>query len=140
MTEKSFDELFCAQNHIAAERYEREVFNRALYPHARLVAWLIRVVSPEFFAADMDFVRSVASLRQYRDFDFEAQAYAHHPANRGFWRIKGHLRLSSRALRRMVRATLHAAPVEGMKEPLGSEVPFVKPESPTVELRRGTRS
>jgi hypothetical protein len=80
---------------------------RALYPHARLVAPIIAFLWPEHFDADLDFVRSVARLRRYREFFFESEEFAHHPANRGFWRLAAHIRISSRRLRRIVRATLH---------------------------------
>jgi hypothetical protein len=107
MNEKTFAELYCEQNQIDPSCYEREVLARALYPQAKLIRWILLAQS-NLMAADWDFVRGVGGLRRFRDFDFEAQEYAHHPANRGFWRMSINLRVSSRALRRMVRETLHA--------------------------------
>lgn len=107
MTEKTFAELYCEKHGLRAEDYETVVLRRALYPHARLLAPFLRLMRPEYFAADLDFVRSVARLRRFREFFYESEEFAHHPANRGFSRLTVNLRISSRTLRRMVRATLH---------------------------------
>ncbi len=107
MTEKTFAELYCETQGIAPERYTDVVLSRCLYPHARLVAPLVRFLWPNYFAADLDFVRSVGRLRRFREFSYEVEEFAHHPANRGFWRLSANVRVSSRALRRMVRNTLH---------------------------------
>ncbi len=107
MTEKTFAELYCEKHGLRVEKYERMVLHRALYPHARLLAPLVEFLWPQHFAADLDFVRSVARLKRYREFFFESEEFAHHPANRGFWRLTAHVRISSRRLRRLVRSTLH---------------------------------
>jgi hypothetical protein len=115
MTEKTFAELYCEKHGLKPEAYASVVLKRCLYPHASLVAPLIRAFWPEHFAADLDFVQSVGRLRRFREFYYEAEEFAHHPANRGFWRRTANVRVSSRALRRMVRATLHpelASPVD----------------------------
>lgn len=107
MTEKTFAELYCEKNGLKPEKYEAVVLNRSLYAHARLFAPLIRAIWPEHFAADIDFVRNVARLKRFREFAFESEEFAHHPANRGFLRLTVNLRISSRSFRRLVRATLH---------------------------------
>jgi len=107
MTEKTFSELYCERHGLKPEQYESVVLRRALYPHARLLAPFLRLLWPDYFAADLDFVRSVARLRRFREFSNEAEEFAHHPANRGFARLTVNLRVSSRTLRHMVRATLH---------------------------------
>lgn len=122
MTEKTFSELFCEKRGLSAEKYERVVMRHALYLHARLFAPIVEFLWPQHFASDLDFVRSVARLRRYREFSYESEEFAHHPANRGFWRSAAHIRISSRKLRRIVRATLHQ---ELDAEPDGSSaVPF----------------
>jgi hypothetical protein len=107
MNDKNFAALFCANHGLAPEAYERAMFQRCLYPHARFLAPLVRLLWPAHFTADLDFVRSVGRLRRFREFSYEAEEFAHHPANRGFWRQTANVRISSRALRRVVRATLH---------------------------------
>lgn len=128
MTEKTFAELYCERHGLKPDQYESVVMRRALYPHARLLAPFLRLLWPEHFVADLDFVRSVARLRRFREFFYEAEEFAHHPANRGFARLTVNLRISSRTLRHMVRATLHpeleedgdihtAVPFGGTEEP-----------------------
>ena len=119
MTEKTFAQLYCEQQGLAPGQYERVVLRRALYPHARLLAPLISYLWPQHFVADLDFVRSVARLRRFREFFYESEEFAHHPANRGFWRLTANLRISSRKLRRLVRSTLHPE-AEGEREELSA--------------------
>jgi hypothetical protein len=126
MRDQSFAELYCVQNKIEPARYEREVLFRSLYPHGRLVSWLVMLIKPEFFAADFDFVRSVGALRRYRDFEYEAKEYAHHPGNRGFWRERCYMRVSTRAMRRMVRETLHPSLLPDATEKDSSAAPFAE--------------
>ena len=139
MTEKTFAELFCEKHGLSAEKYERVLLRRALYPHARLLAPIVAFLWPQHFVSDLDFVRSVARLRRYREFFFESEEFAHHPANRGFWRSAAHIRISSRKLRRIVRATLHQeldVEVDG-----SSAVPFrlgAEAEGPITAKNRGT--
>lgn len=124
MTEKTFAELYCARHGIPPEAYEHVVLQRVLYPQARLLAPVIRLIWPTYFAADMDFVRSVARLRRFREFFYEAEEFSHHPANHGFWRLSANVRISSRALRRMVRATLHPELKEEAEAEAGTVAPF----------------
>lgn len=107
MTDKTFAELYCEKHGLKLEQYQSAVLMRSLYPHARWLAPIIGLFGSQHFAADVDFVRSVGHLRRFREFSYEAEEFAHHPANRGFWRRSANIRVSSRALRRMVRATLH---------------------------------
>jgi hypothetical protein len=130
MTEKTFSELYCIQQNIRLEEFEAILLKRALYPHARLVAPLAKMLWPEYFAADLDFVRSVGRLRRFRDFFHESEEFAHHPANTGALRLTLNIRVSSRSIRRMVKETLHSEMSDGMGDESVSAVPFrgKKPE------------
>ncbi len=105
---RTFIELYCEQHQIGPEAYETSVLNRALYPHARLLAPVIRVLWSDHFAADLDLVRSVTTVRRVRDVQNEMDAFAYHPANVGVLRRFFRLRASSTRLHRLVRETLHA--------------------------------
>lgn len=124
MTEKTFAELYCIQKNIVIEEFEALVLRRGLYPHARLMAPLVKVLWPDYFAADLDFVRSVGRLRRFRDYFHESEEFAHHPANSGALRSILNIRVSSRKIRRMVKETLHADLVEGPGADSVSAVPF----------------
>lgn len=63
----------------------------------------------DFFAADFDLIRAVGRVRRLKDFDTEAHAFAHHPANRGILRKKGRIRVSTKRLRSLMRETMAAA-------------------------------
>ncbi|MCU0792684.1 MAG: hypothetical protein MUE42_07500 [Opitutaceae bacterium] len=105
---RTFLELYCEQNQIEASEYERHVLRRSLYPHARLLAPILRLLWLQHFAADVDLVRSAASVRRVRDLMPETDAHAYHPANVGALRQFFRLRASTTRLHRLVRATLHA--------------------------------
>lgn len=107
MSEKSFEARFCRERGLSPDRYEQTVLKHALYPHARWLYGLIRLVSPDHFVADLDLVRNVAKLTRLRDFNTEVQEFVHHPANTGAARRTFNLRVSTKRLRRLVKAALH---------------------------------
>jgi hypothetical protein len=135
MTENTFAALYCDKHGIKPEEYDAVVLKRSLYPHARLLAPLLRALWPEYFTADLDFVRSVGRLRRFREFNYEAEEFAHHPANRGFWRLNVNMRVSSRALRRMVRVTLHPELEEQAEVDDRTTVPFPMRQGAGKEVR-----
>lgn len=107
MSDKTFQARFCQGHGISPEQYEAAILRRALYPHARWLAPLVRLVHPDHFAADLDLIRSVAKLTRLRDYNNEVQEFVHHPANTGASRRTFNLRVSTKQLRRLVKATLH---------------------------------
>ena len=102
----TFAERFCAQHHIAPEAYETAVLRRSLHTLARLLRPLLDLF-PAYFSADREFVRGVGRISRLREFEGEAQDFAQDPANRGILRQRLRLRISTRRLRHLVRATLH---------------------------------
>ena len=124
MNEKTFAELYCEQRGLSPEAYDAAVLRETLYPHARLLAPLLKLIWPRHFSADLEFVHGVALLRRYREFFNETEEYAHHPENRGFWRMTANVRISSRRMRRLVRSTLHAESPHGEEAEDHSAVPF----------------
>ena len=138
MNERTFAELYCEQRGISPENYAHEVLRETLYPHARFLAGLVRLLRSRHFAADIEFVADVGQIRRYRDYATESEGYAHHPENRGFLRAVLNVRISSRRMRRLVRTTLHAtvSPRERERnEEQHSAVPFEKEESGLRTLR-----
>jgi hypothetical protein len=140
MTEKTFAELYCEKRGISAEDYAKLLFKETLYPHCRPFVWLIRMVWPRHFAADVEFVNSVARLRRFREFYYESEEFAHHPENRGLWRITLNFRISSRQMRHLVRTTLYPdAQASSLED--HTAVPFGGVEAPakrTVKTPRHT--
>ena len=134
MTEKNFSELYCIQQGIRADEYEATVLKRALYPHARLVAPLVRMLWPDHFVADLEFVRAAGQLRRFRDFFHESEEFAHHPANTGILRSALNIRASSRSIRRMVKETLHSDVQDVSTGDSVSAVPFRAKDSVCGEM------
>ncbi len=106
MARLTFAELYCTRHGFAPEIFAPAVLRRALYPHTRFFAALIRHFDSDYFAADLDLVRAAGRLRHLRDFASDAEDFAHHPANRGTLRRTFRLRVSVRRLRSLLRATL----------------------------------
>lgn len=139
MRSPTFSEAYCRLHDIPADRFERAVLARALYPHARLLAPFIRMLWPQHFAADLDLVRGAGQLRRVRDFSLETLDYSHHPANQGGLRRLFRLRASTQRLRRILVGTLHNDASSAPHMPDGTDVPFSvqpKPGSSPVDEPR----
>jgi hypothetical protein len=107
MADKTFAECYCEQHALALTEFVRVVRARCLYPHARLCEHFIRLLRPNYFAADTDLIAAAGALSHLRDLPAEFSEYHSHPANSGWGHRLLHLRVSSRKLRRLMRATLH---------------------------------
>jgi len=105
--DKCFSVNFCSVKGIKPDKYEQAAFNEALYFHAKLLIGLFSILWPGYCTADYEFIRNVGKLKRYRDFSHEAEEYAHHPSNQGFWRKVMNVRVSSKKLRNLVKTTLH---------------------------------
>jgi hypothetical protein len=125
MPESTFAEIYCQRHNLLATDFENEVLLRTLYPHARLLAPLCQGLDSNHFASDIDLIRAVGRLRRLRDFADEAKDFAHHPANRGFWHTQLRVRVSTKRLRLLVKATLPRG--EG-----GSRAPVAAEDEPTT--------
>jgi hypothetical protein len=106
MNQRTFAEAFCEQRGIPSDRYERAVLREVLYPQARIVYPLIRLLCSQYFAVDYDLVRGAGLLNRAGDFPFEATDFNLHPANRRLLRRIFHVRASTTRLRRLVREVL----------------------------------
>ena len=127
MKPPTFAEIFCAQRCIPPAEYTQRLFRAALYPHARLVAPLLRAVHRRHFVADYEFVEDVGHLTCVADFSLAMGSYIEHPDNRGFLRRRLRLRVSARRMLHLVRAAFAsrgavlppAGPDRGTFEPFG---------------------
>jgi hypothetical protein len=107
---KTFAELYCEQNRLALEDYDRAIVSEALYPHARALHRLFQLVPGDYFHADLEFVRHVGQLTRARDFSWEVSDFHAHPANRRALRRNLKVRLSITRLRHIVKRTFAQAP------------------------------
>ena len=130
MNHPTFKVHFCVTHNVTSEEFDRIVFNRSLYPHARFLKWLLFFYDPAYFDADIELITSVGQLNRMRDFASEADHYNIHLGNRGFLRRKWCLRISTSRLRSIMKETIghhhHTAP-RAKHEQGFSAVPFGKP-------------
>ena len=99
---RTFGELFCERYHVPPESYAREMLQRTLYRRALMIAPVIRFFSPNFFDADLDFVRGVGLMKRAEDLGSEVTEFHLHPRNRGFLRSGLKLRVSCQRVSRLV--------------------------------------
>ncbi len=99
---KTIRELYCERHGIAIDRFERELLGRSLHRRAKPFYWMLRL-NREYAAPDLDFVRTVGDLRNWRDFQNEVADFRDHPRNRTFLRAMLRQRISSRRLQDIVR-------------------------------------
>lgn len=104
----SIAERYCSHHDLAESAFARHALFRSLPLHARIVYPLLRLL-PDFFAADLEFVRNVGRAHSLRDFAIEAADFKQHPHNTRPVRRVLRLRVSSRKLRRQLAHTLAAA-------------------------------
>lgn len=100
----TFREMYCARHGVDAAEFERRLFLDGLYPHARLILWLLHLAGPDYFAPDHEFIQAVGQLRSRRLLHGEISEFHSHPRNRGFCRIVLRLRVSTTRVRRLVDA------------------------------------
>jgi hypothetical protein len=124
MSNPTFEESFCLQHGLERERFVRMVLKKTLYRRARAVGWLFAIFNGDYFAADYELINAVAQLRRLRDFNNEAERFNYHPANRGWFRRKLCIRVSTNRLRQLIKATLPASPAIANDAVAGTAIPF----------------
>lgn len=112
LTKGTFAERYCSANSVGNRDFIESVVCRSLYPHARVLRPVLRLI-PFYFKADREFVASVGELRRMRDFDREVFAFVNDPDNRGFLRRVLRLRVSAGRLNSVMWSTLR----DGSNEP-----------------------
>ena len=81
MHEWSFQDLFCERFRCPPSDFERRVFAKTLYWHAKPLALLLKVFFPNFFTEDLKFLRHLGQSMDLTDSRVDVQNY--HDANRG---------------------------------------------------------
>lgn len=104
----SIAERYCSHHDLAEAAFARHALFRSLPLHARLAYPLLRLV-PDFFAADLEFIRTVGRANNLREFAIDVADFRQHPHNAHALRRLLRLRVSSRKLRRQLTAALEAA-------------------------------
>ncbi|MDD3180993.1 MAG: hypothetical protein PHQ04_11685 [Opitutaceae bacterium] len=110
---KTFAELYCERHGIPLERFEQVVFQRCLYPQARLLYPVLRAWGEDYFAPDSEFVHSVGLLRQTAGFREDVSQFFSRRTNRGLMRGTLRLRMSAGRLKKLIEAELDGPRKQG---------------------------
>ncbi len=102
---RRFTDIYCQREHLATERFAGHLLQRTLYPHARVLAPLLRTLDRQHFLADNEFVQDVGNLTRTAHFAAVMQDYSKHYANHGILRRTLRLRISVRRMQRLVFET-----------------------------------
>ena len=124
MSSPTFEEIFCELHGVKRERFARVVFKQVLYRRARAVGWLFAILNGDYFAADYELINAVAQLRRLREFSIEAERFNYHPGNRGWFRRKLCIRISTNRLRQLIKATMPPSSVIPSDRDAGTAIPF----------------
>ena len=102
MARRPLKELVCSEFKWREADYEGEVFRVCLYPHARLLARVLRKMSPHLFDDDLRLIRHVSDSVSSRDIDMEL-TYFQDELKRSRNVLRKHLkmRVSGRKLARL---------------------------------------
>jgi hypothetical protein len=109
----TFAERFCKFYGVQPDDYARTVFRLTAYRGARILAPLLRLLNPDYFACDYSFIRNVGALQRPEDLIDEIRYYFWHPWNRGLLRRTLRLRVSAG---RMTKLTALVMTEAGQKQ------------------------
>lgn len=122
MAKLRFADLYCRQQGIAPADFDRHVFHRVIYPHAKPLTWLLWLVRHDYFRADWAFIADVGRLSCYEDFFNTAMDFSQDHCNGWYVRRVLRLRVSTERTRRLVRDVFKSTIDEA--EPEGTLAPF----------------
>jgi len=103
----NFKTAFCSRFEHPQEHFEQRVFWNALHPEAKPLAWLIRWLRPNFFASDLDCIRSIATAESKGEVRAIINSLQYDPTfKKGFIRGRLRIRISGRRLTRLAARVL----------------------------------
>ena len=89
--------LFCERYACPPDEYGERAFRRCLYWHARLLAPVVRKLSPGFFSEDLKFIQELGLASDWRGARSEVLSFQEeNKAHGGFWRNGLRIRVSGR--------------------------------------------
>lgn len=134
----TFAEIYCEREGLPPAELNALLFRRALYPHARLVAGLVRWLSHRHFFADDEFIEDVGHLRNLQDFSLALGSYVEHPSNWGMLRRTFRIRVSARRMLKIVRTVfVRSGPVTSPPAGRNTFEPFDDPREGPSGAPRG---
>jgi hypothetical protein len=120
---KPFAEIFSARHGLLPARYVPALLRRTLYLHAAVVAPVINLLWPGYFALDRELIRGVGGITRLDQLPGLLSDFRHDSRNHGLMRSRLRLRVSTRRLHRIVHDLLadpagQAPPAGGSASPI----------------------
>lgn len=104
----TLQERYRAFHHLPDATCTEHLLRRSLYPHARWLRPLVKMLWPEAFALDWEFLAGLSTLRSRREFPAEANVFFDRSHRERRWRHALRLRVSvQRAQREIDRVWSH---------------------------------
>jgi hypothetical protein len=143
---REFRSLYCERFTCAPADFEKRVFQNCLYPHARMIAPLLRLLNPAVFERDYLFIQSLGNAKGWKDVKSELVALRYEDCfYPRFLRNALRLRISRRKAKQLAarlfpaRASFHLLPdTEGSPQKAAGALHGEKhqtPERPPFGLR-----
>jgi hypothetical protein len=102
MASVPFKSLFCERFGCPPEEYEERAFRQFLYWHARILAPVVRLLKPDYFAEDFHFIRYLGEAADVRQARVDAQDFKDFERKNWRWLHSGlKIRVSHRKARRL---------------------------------------
>jgi hypothetical protein len=99
---QQFQSLFCERFGCPPDKYEARMFRKCLFWHAKLLAPVLRMLSPNLFEEDFKFIRYLGASSDMQDARVDLLNFRDVNLGRpNFWRTDLKLRVSSRKARRL---------------------------------------
>ena len=106
MGAKIFRRLFCERFGCTEAEYAERALEMCLYPQAKMVAPILRILSPRYFAGDLQFLDYLGNTPDMREADVEVRNYSQmNQLQRGFLRHGLRLRISGRRVAKLAAST-----------------------------------
>jgi hypothetical protein len=97
MVRQEWKALFCERLNCPPADYEDRAFTQCLYGHARLLAPVIRWLSPDFFAEDLKLIQELGMASDWQEAHSEISTFQDaNRATRSLWRTGLRIRVSGR--------------------------------------------
>ena len=117
----SFQSAFCQHYGYSAEEYERGLFRRGFYFHARLLSPILRWFNPNFFDEDLAVVRDLADMTSPEIIGGELSFFhGRNVRDKNWLRKTLLLRLSVGKLRRICARVCRQMPTAGAPAPFSN--------------------
>jgi hypothetical protein len=104
MGTKVFKEIFCERFGCSASEYAERALGMSLYPHARILAPVLRKLQPGYFSVDLRFLEYLGKTPDIREAEVEIMNFSEaNRMDRSLLRSRLRIRVSGRRAARLAR-------------------------------------